>query len=237
MPAAPSLETHAGLMDRVYRPQRHLYDLTRKYYLLGRDKLIAELALEADSTLIEVGCGTGRNLIAIARKYPKAQLYGLDASEIMLETARDKIRRAGLENRIHLRHGLAEQLSPRSFGVQDFEHVLFSYSLSMVPDWRAALEAGVAALSASGRWYVVDFADFGGLGFIGKRALTIWLKTFHVTPRVEFLSALEGFSGAIGELALLGGRYAFIFRSSPKLNWEICPASLWRADHSFLIKP
>ncbi|RUV53463.1 SAM-dependent methyltransferase, partial [Mesorhizobium sp. M5C.F.Ca.IN.020.14.1.1] len=31
---------HAELMDGVYRWQRHIYDLTRKYYLLGRDRLI-----------------------------------------------------------------------------------------------------------------------------------------------------------------------------------------------------
>ncbi|TIQ66810.1 MAG: SAM-dependent methyltransferase, partial [Mesorhizobium sp.] len=30
-------------MDGVYRWQRHIYDLTRKYYLLGRDRLISGL--------------------------------------------------------------------------------------------------------------------------------------------------------------------------------------------------
>ena len=34
--AAPS----TPLMDRIYRHQRHVYDVTRKYYLLGRDRLI-----------------------------------------------------------------------------------------------------------------------------------------------------------------------------------------------------
>ncbi len=31
---------HATLMDRVYKRQRHFYDATRKYYLLGRDPMI-----------------------------------------------------------------------------------------------------------------------------------------------------------------------------------------------------
>ena len=35
---------HGALMDRVYRHQRHFYDLTRRWYLLGRDRLIADLA-------------------------------------------------------------------------------------------------------------------------------------------------------------------------------------------------
>ena len=33
----------AALMDRMYRHQRHVYDLTRKYYLAGRDEAIARL--------------------------------------------------------------------------------------------------------------------------------------------------------------------------------------------------
>lgn len=93
MPAAlsPEIAEHAGLMDRVYRRQRHIYDFTRKYYLFGRDKLIGQLALGPSETLVEVGCGTARNLIAIARCYPGARLFGLDASEAMLETARAAI--------------------------------------------------------------------------------------------------------------------------------------------------
>ena len=30
-------------MNRMYRRQRHIYDGTRRYYLLGRDRLIAGL--------------------------------------------------------------------------------------------------------------------------------------------------------------------------------------------------
>ncbi len=36
-------DRHAKLMDRVYRSQSGFYDLTRKYYLLGRDQLIEKL--------------------------------------------------------------------------------------------------------------------------------------------------------------------------------------------------
>ena len=237
MSAAPFLETHAGLMDRVYRPQRHIYDLTRKYYLLGRDRLIAGLALAADATLIEVGCGTGRNLIAIARRYPKARLYGLDASQAMLEVASAKVREAGLEGRIVLRQGLAEELSPPAFGRENFDHVLFSYCLSMVPDWQGALRAALGSLAQNGRWHVVDFGDLKGLGPLPRTALTAWLRLFHVTPRGAFLVELEKLSPDLGQLTLLKGRYAFIFRSAPKSVREKGPLTLWRGDHSALIKP
>jgi S-adenosylmethionine-diacylgycerolhomoserine-N-methlytransferase len=225
MSAAPSLEAHAGLMDRIYRPQRHIYDLTRKFFLLGRDRLIANLALHRRSTLVEVGCGTGRNLIAIARRYPAARLYGLDASAAMLETAHAKVRAAGFADRIVLRQGLAEELSALAFGLEGFDHVVFSYSLSMIPDWRGALAAGIRTLCENGRWHVADFADLNGLGFLGKKALMAWLNAFHVSPRVELLAMLEGISPEKGALTLLAGRYAFVYRSAPHIpgNLVIAP--------------
>ena len=215
MPAALSPDTvpHARLMDRVYRYQRHVYDFTRKYYLLGRDRLIAGLALPPGANLVEVGCGTGRNLIAIARRYPGTQLYGLDASEAMLETARAAVRRTGLAHRITLAQGLAEQLSPTSFGLESFDNILFSYSLSMIPDWRAALAASFAGLAPHGRLHVVDFGDLNGLGRLAQYILRAWLALFHVSPRVEFLEELEDAIGKQGRLTLLPGRYAFIFSS------------------------
>jgi len=50
-------------MDRMYRHQRHIYDASRKFYLLGRDALITGLAPPKGGTILEIGCGTGRNLI------------------------------------------------------------------------------------------------------------------------------------------------------------------------------
>jgi S-adenosylmethionine-diacylgycerolhomoserine-N-methlytransferase len=216
MCAAPFPDAHARLMDRVYRLQRHVYDFTRKYYLFGRDRLIAGLALEPHSDLLEIGCGTARNLIAIARAYPGTRLCGLDASAAMLETARAAVRRAGLEHRITLAQGLAEQFSPAQFGAAHFENVLFSYSLSMIPDWPAALAAAHAALTPKGRIHIVDFGDLRGLGRPLEHTMRTWLRIFHVTPRVELLTALEKAASDSGNLTLLLGRYAFIFSSGKK---------------------
>ena len=66
MSAAAAAGGAAERMERMYRWQRHVYDLSRKYYLWGRDRLVAELDLGATETLLEVGCGTARNLVAIA---------------------------------------------------------------------------------------------------------------------------------------------------------------------------
>lgn len=199
-------------MDRVYRNQRRFYDLTRKYYLFGRDRLIRELDLKPDETLAEIGCGTARNLVAIARNYPGNRLYGLDASCEMLKTARAAIGRAGFSGRIRLVQGYAEAATPALLGCdKPLDRIVFSYSLSMIPDWRGALAAASRALAPDGRIHVVDFGDLEGLPSPVAGLLRTWLRQFHVAPRVSLLDSAEAGADVPGRrLELLPGRYAFL---------------------------
>ena len=196
---AVAASSHASAMDRMYRYTRHIYDLTRKPYLLGRDRLIAELGLEAGGTVLEMGCGTGRNLIAVARAYPGAILYGFDISEEMLKTAKAAVARAGLTDRIHLTQGDATNFDAAAgFGVASFDRVYYSYTLSMVPPWRAALAHGLALTAATGRFSVVDFGFCEGLGSAFRTLLHGWLRLFHVAPRAELESELRSLAQAAG---------------------------------------
>src|SRR5258708_29723088 len=135
--------TEAGIagipvrMDRMYRHQRHIYDLTRKFYLIGRDGLLDALPAAPGSAICEMGCGTGRNLIRLARRLPKARLFGIDASRAMLATAEAAIRHAGLAHRIGLAANTVETFdSQATFVVERFHAVYFSYVLSISPAWR-----------------------------------------------------------------------------------------------------
>lgn len=199
-PVAPGGDAPAGmLMDRIYRRQRHLYDATRKYYLLGRDGLIAELAPPAHGAVLEIGCGTGRNLIAAATAYPQASLYGLDVSQLMLEVAAGRIGRAGLSGRIRLAHGDAARFQPEAlFARRGFDRVFFSYSLSMIPDWRAAIAAALAAVAPGGRLHLVDFGRQEGLPAPFRAMLYAWLRRFHVAPDAAHEEALRAAAAAIG---------------------------------------
>src|ERR1700676_1382866 len=87
-------------MNRMYRRQRHIYDGTRRYYLLGRDQLIAGLKPAAGASVLEIGCGTGRNLVCAAQLYPDARFFGIDVSTEMLTSAISAISRRGLEDRV-----------------------------------------------------------------------------------------------------------------------------------------
>ncbi len=182
---------NAQRMDAIYARQRHLYDLTRKYYLLGRDRMIARLDVPTGGTVLEVGCGTGRNLIAVARRYPTARLFGFDISDAMLTTARAKVAAAGLADRIALRRADATDFDPATlFGHATFDRVFFSYTLSMIPDWRAALTQGATA--TGGVLHLVDFGQFEALpGWFGT-GMKAWLAKFDVDPRAALPDALAG---------------------------------------------
>ena len=113
-------------MDKMYRHQRYFYDLTRKYYLLGRDKLIAEMPVAGGANILEVGCGTARNLIVLAGKHKNANFFGLDASGEMLKTARTKIDGKNISN-ITLETALADEFSfAQTFQLSDkFDAIFF----------------------------------------------------------------------------------------------------------------
>jgi S-adenosylmethionine-diacylgycerolhomoserine-N-methlytransferase len=205
-------------MDKVYRHQRHIYDLTRKYYLLGRDRLVKELDARPGETIVEIGCGTARNLIRIAKTYPDTKLYGLDASAAMLRTAQEAIARAGLSHRVVLAHALAENLTPGLFGLErPFDHAIFSYSLSMIPEWRGAARKAAQSVRPTGFIHVVDFGDLKTLWPVANKALRAWLRLFHVMPRDELLSSLESDArdGQNCTLRIWPGRYAFVLKTSP----------------------
>ena len=206
----------ASLMDRMYRRQRHIYDLTRKFYLLGRDELIEALAPPSGGRVLEIGCGTGRNLVLAARRYPGARAYGVDISEEMLITARANIGRAGLEGRVGVARGDATRFDPVAlFGERTFDRVFISYALSMIPPWREAVAHAATLLAPGGSLHIVDFGDQGELPVTFQRALRAWLELFSVHPRLSMEAELADFARERG-LSLvfqpLYRRYAFLAR-------------------------
>jgi S-adenosylmethionine-diacylgycerolhomoserine-N-methlytransferase len=156
--------------------------------------VIAELAPPPGGTVLEIGCGTGRNLAVAARRWPQAQFCGVDISREMLGMARARIEREGLAPRVRLAEADAQTLDARAlFDVDGFDRVFFSYTLSMVPDWRAALARSLAALKPEGRLHVVDFGQQAELPRAFRTALSAWLGLFHVRPAPELA---EGFRAA-----------------------------------------
>jgi S-adenosylmethionine-diacylgycerolhomoserine-N-methlytransferase len=202
-------------MDEMYRWTRYIYDFTRKYYLLGRDRLLEEMVLQPGQRVLEIGCGTARNLILLARERPDLHCYGLDASTEMLATAAARVKSRRLEQRITLTQGLAEELDYRkTFDLQaPFNAAFFSYSLSMIPTWPQAIDAALASIQRGAAIYIVDFWDQAAWPRWFRFVLRRWLDLFHVQYRPELLDYLHELDArGVGTLTLkpIAGRYAFL---------------------------
>ncbi|MCA8883775.1 MAG: methyltransferase domain-containing protein [Rhodobacteraceae bacterium] len=192
-------QSHDKLMDEVYRYQRYFYDITRKYYLLGRDQLIDGLDVPPGGSVLEIACGTGRNLIKVGQAYPQAQLYGLDISSEMLRTARTNLDRAGMADRVKLIQADACNFDPETgFGVAKFDRIFLSYSLSMIPDWQGALREAARHLAPGGQLSVVDFGQQEKLPKWFFAGLRMWLEKFHVTPRADLPQEFQSLAASLG---------------------------------------
>jgi S-adenosylmethionine-diacylgycerolhomoserine-N-methlytransferase len=199
MTISDTAATHADLMNGVYRWQRHIYDLTRKYYLLGRDRMIARLDVPAGGSVLELGCGTGRNIALAARRYRNTHWFGLDISAEMLSTARMALARNGLADMSRLAQGDATDFDPQIlFGQPSFDRVFISYSLSMIPDWQACVREALSALKPGGSLHIVDFGSQERLPGWFRSLLRAWLAKFHVSPRDSLREVLESESRRTG---------------------------------------
>lgn len=205
---------HAETMDDVYRYQRHIYDVTRKYYLVGRDRLIRQLNVPERGTVLEVGCGTGRNLMQTARQYPHSICYGVDISEQMLRSTAEATDRAGLTHRVFFAQGDGEAFDAKAcFSVSGFDRVYLSYCLSMIPDWTKAMNQAAQQVAEGGELHIVDFGQTTRWPGFARKALGLWLSKFHVTPRADLraaareLASRQGFKMSFTEI---GGGYAWL---------------------------
>lgn len=200
---AASLD-HGALMDRIYRLQRRFgfYDATRKYYLLGRDPMLAGLAPPPGGTVLEIGCGTGRNLVKAAQAYPQARFHGIDISGEMLAAAGGAVARAGLQDKVRLALADAIAFDPhRSFGGWNghgYDRIFISYAVSMIPQWRRAMEGAAQLLSPGGELHIADFGDMAALPAWTRKAMQGWLRWYHVTPRPDLFEAAAGIAATLG---------------------------------------
>ncbi len=118
-------------VERYYRLHAPVYDLTRWTFLFGRSAMLRRVASEGlAERILEVGCGTGRNLAKLGRLFPRAHITGIDLSSSMLERARRRV--APFGERIKLVHRRYDQpLHP----TPTYNLVLFSVFFNDVQSW------------------------------------------------------------------------------------------------------
>jgi S-adenosylmethionine-diacylgycerolhomoserine-N-methlytransferase len=174
-------EKHRTL-ERYYQRHAGIYDLTRWSFLLGREALVQRVAAGYSPVrILEVGCGTGKNLGHLGRRFPQAQLWGLDLSADMLGVAGKKL--AGLAHRLTLVQAAYDRpVAEEPF----FDLVVFSYALSMFnPGWEQALGAAREDLAPGGAIAVVDFHDSNSPIFKHWMALNHVRLDGHLLPGLK----------------------------------------------------
>lgn len=169
-------------MRKYYAFQAKIYDRTRWSFLFGRNSLIDALPFETGDPIkiLEVGCGTGHNLQRLHRRFPKAQLVGVDVSEDMLARAREKTK-AFEQQRQLIEGAYGEVQLPFKPNV-----IIFSYCLTMVnPHWIQLIRQAKEDLAAAGCIAVVDFHESPFLWFKQH------MKSHHVRMEAHILPFLN----------------------------------------------
>lgn len=143
-------------LENYYRFHARLYDSTRWAFLFGRSELIHAAARHSKpARILEIGCGTGTNLVSLARAFPGARITGLDLSADMLVKARAKTAEFG--DRVSLVERCYD--GPVSRG-DPFDLIVFSYCLTMInPGYADVLRLCLRDLGARGTVAIADFHD------------------------------------------------------------------------------
>jgi demethylmenaquinone methyltransferase/2-methoxy-6-polyprenyl-1,4-benzoquinol methylase len=143
----------------TYRKKAKHYDITSRLYpapgypqVAQRRRAVQALGLRAGDTVVDVACGTGLNFGLIEEVIgPAGEIVGVDLTDAMLARAQGRIGANGWSN-----------ISLEQADAADYEFparvdaILSTYALSQVPECAAVIAHGAEALSAGGRWVVLD---------------------------------------------------------------------------------
>lgn len=215
-------------LTRYYRFHAKIYDATRWSFLFGRNQLMSAAAdrfggVDAPRRILEVGCGTGKNLVGLSRMYPSAEITGLDLSPHMLVRAGKRLAGEPEDRARNVR--LKLKLYNDTFQPDHpYDLIVFSYTLSMInPGWTAVIEKAAIDLAPGGRVAVVDFHDSRVGAF--KR----WMGVNHVRMESHLLPEIRKFFTPVFEKtpAAYGGLWEyFLFIGGKKPQGAENPASI-----------
>jgi demethylmenaquinone methyltransferase/2-methoxy-6-polyprenyl-1,4-benzoquinol methylase len=143
----------------TYRKKARHYDLTSRLYpapgypqRAQRRRAVEALALRPGDSVIDIACGTGLNFPLIERVIgPAGRILGVDLTDAMLAQAQVRIEANGWSNVSLVLADAADFHFP-----SEADAIVSTYALSQVPECAQVIANGAAALSAGGRWVVLD---------------------------------------------------------------------------------
>jgi S-adenosylmethionine-diacylgycerolhomoserine-N-methlytransferase len=188
--------SHAERMESFYSGQADEYDDFRKRLLQGREELYGQIGPEHSGIWVDLGGGTGANLEFIGdsiSRYDK--VYVVDLASSLLEVANKRSADRGWKN-VSAITADATKWVPEE-GSADV--VTFSYSLTMIPDWFAAIDNALRMLKPGGTLGVVDFyvsrkhpADnLSRHGWSTRSFWPVWFSSDNVFPNPDHIPYLQ----------------------------------------------
>ncbi|MEM7316286.1 MAG: class I SAM-dependent methyltransferase [Planctomycetota bacterium] len=146
--------SHAERMEDFYSGQADGYDDFRKRLLQGREELWQSVEVPDDAIWVDMGGGTGANLEFLGDRVNQLKkAYVVDLAGSLLSVADSRAVARGWNN-VQTAEADATTFTPEE-GTVDV--VSFSYSLTMIPDWFAAIDNAKRILKPGGKIVVVDF--------------------------------------------------------------------------------
>ena len=109
--------------------------------------------LSGGGRVIDIHCGGGRWLIAMARQFPTLELVGVEAEPDSVARARANVEEAGLSNRISIVQTSVTDLAASG----PYRLAYFQYALHQLDDAAGVLRAAWSALQPGGRLVVLDW--------------------------------------------------------------------------------
>ena len=136
--------------SRIYSTFSAIYDRTFGAVFAGRiSRVLRDMAIPAESRVLEVGVGTGLSLAA----YPlDVDVVGIDLSPEMLQRAESKVEQAGWDH-ICLEQGDAQNLR---FEDESFDYVTSFHVVSVVPDPGAMVREMVRVCRPGGHLVIIN---------------------------------------------------------------------------------
>jgi phosphatidylethanolamine/phosphatidyl-N-methylethanolamine N-methyltransferase len=165
----------------AYRRYARIYDMVFGAVLQpGRRAVLETLKLKPGDRVLEVGVGTGISLPL----YPRdVRITGIDVSSEMLERARARVARAGLQNVDALLEMDAEEMT---FPDASFDKVVAMYVVSVVPHPAKLLEELHRVCKPDGEVFIVNhFQSENPVVGAMERMLGVFSSQIGFDPEVD----------------------------------------------------
>jgi S-adenosylmethionine-diacylgycerolhomoserine-N-methlytransferase len=140
-------------LEQFYAPQAETYDAFRSHLLHGREDLLARLPTPEGGYLLDLGGGTGYNVELLAGLECLRVVEIVDLCPSLLRMACQRIEQRRWNN-VHAVRADAARYQPEQGPI---DGIIFSYSLTMMPEWYRAIDNAWRMLRPGGHIAVVDY--------------------------------------------------------------------------------